>query len=228
MTRLTGQASLSSVYGGAFAGGLTLSQYLARWNDGIVNFNTPLGLHTGTSAAAGDFTNPFMQVDLGAAVITTGINRIVLYNRNGGNACRLFSQNTGCGAVQSQPTTTWNGPNQGAIMGVSNAPLTTAMTTFYPNQCTNPGDTNCRCGMLSQYNASNGGAGPYSLSCNGAIGRYVWVSSCPRRPAFSFCFYACWFISPPSLSLSLVWAPSPFHFLPPLSARARATTTVLT
>jgi hypothetical protein len=177
VTRLTGQASMSSIYGGAFNGGVTLSQYLARWGDGVVTFN-PIGPHSGTSTALGDLTNPWLQVDLGANVAVTGIDRLVLYNRDGTWACRLLSPTSGCRNVFSQLTRTWNQANQGAIMGLSNSPLTTAMTTFYPNQCNNPGDTNCRCGFITRYNATNNNRGPYTLSCNGAVGRYAWVSSC--------------------------------------------------
>lgn len=72
---------------------LTLSQYLMRWGDGVVGFDAPIQIHSGTNATAGDLTNPWLQVDLSARTTLTGIQKITLYNRNGPNGCRTFAPN---------------------------------------------------------------------------------------------------------------------------------------
>mmetsp|Transcript_139772 Transcript_139772/g.197947 ORF Transcript_139772/g.197947 Transcript_139772/m.197947 type:complete len:724 (-) Transcript_139772:126-2297(-) len=209
LTKLTGQASMSSVYPPVLNGGITLGQYLGRWNDGIYGYN-PIGPHSGVSATNGDMTNPWLQVDLGQGTTILGIDRMVLYNRDGTWGCRLFAAQSGaCPGVPGQTARVWNGPNEGAIMGVSDSPLTTSTSNFYPNPCTNPGDRNCRCGMITRYNRTGNGMGPYTVPCNGAVGRYAWIvlpgnnrilnfgemeiwgRYSTTTPAYSFCTVPC-------------------------------------
>mmetsp|Transcript_16366 Transcript_16366/g.42491 ORF Transcript_16366/g.42491 Transcript_16366/m.42491 type:complete len:726 (-) Transcript_16366:181-2358(-) len=208
VTQLSGQASMSSIYGPAL-NGVTQNQFLARWNDGVQGYS-PIGPHSGTNLANGDLTNPWIQIDLGANTRLVGIDRMVVYNRPGTLACRLFAQNNGnCRTVIDERTRTWDGPSEGAILGISDTPLTTSTTSFTPNPCRTPGQRNCRCAYLTRYNATNNGLGPYNVNCNGAVGRYaflvlpgdirmlnfgemeIWGTYQTTSPAYSFCATPC-------------------------------------
>lgn len=207
VTRITGQASMKSYYGPA-VNGITLSQYLARYGDGVIGFN-PTGIHSGTNAAAGDTTWPWLQVDLGAST-TMSMRNMVLYNRDGTWGCRTFAPNDrNCNQVRTIIGRVWNGPNQGAILGLSDTPLTSSTNSVPSTMCTGPTSRNCRCGFLSVYSFAQQGVGPYNVSCNGASGRYayiilpganrmlnfgelgLWGTYTPSTSAYSFCTTPC-------------------------------------
>ena len=175
VTMVTGQASMSSVYLPAL-NSVSLSDYLARWNDGVTGFN-PIGLHSGTDASLGNMNNPWLQVDVGSTSNLQGLDRIVFYNRDGNCGSRTFAGTTGCPNIAGLTDRVWNATGEGAVLGVSDSPLNTTGTVFPTTMCANPGDRNCLCGRLTQYNTTNNGIGPYIVPCNGAIGQYVFVST---------------------------------------------------
>eukprot|EP00038_Savillea_parva_P031288 m.84596 g.84596 ORF g.84596 m.84596 type:complete len:720 (-) comp9600_c1_seq1:230-2389(-) len=173
VTMVTGQASMSSVYLPAL-NSVSLSDYLARWNDGVTGYN-PIGPHSGTDTSLGNLVNPWLQVDVGSTSNLQGLDRIVFYNRPGNCGSRTFTGTTGCANIFGQANRVWNATGQGAVLGVSDSPLTASNTQFPTTMCTNPGDRNCLCGRLTQYNTTNNGVGPYIVPCNGAVGQYVFV-----------------------------------------------------
>jgi hypothetical protein len=81
--------------------------------------------------------------------VQASISSLVFYNRDGGLACRLFMQNGCTGWTGDTTANMYNGANQGAIFGLSNTPLTTAMTDVPTTMCNSPSDTNCRCAFVT-------------------------------------------------------------------------------
>eukprot|EP00041_Stephanoeca_diplocostata_P011721 m.193866 g.193866 ORF g.193866 m.193866 type:complete len:729 (+) comp18642_c1_seq1:136-2322(+) len=161
---IDGTPSIESFHAGS-VGGRTLSAWLATYNDGS---SSPL-IHGGTSGAA--LVNPWFQVDVGQHVSLQGVDRIVFTNRAGHWGCRTFAQNNGnCGRVRADTSLVWNGTNEGALFGVSDNPISTFADTV-PLQACVPGRRDCRCALLSKYNASL----QHIVHCNGAIGRYVYM-----------------------------------------------------
>eukprot|EP00038_Savillea_parva_P005973 m.160945 g.160945 ORF g.160945 m.160945 type:complete len:740 (+) comp12009_c0_seq1:35-2254(+) len=208
VTQLSGVPSVSSVYTPAL-NGITMAQYLARYNDGVTGFN-PLGIHTGTNRGAGELVNPFLQVNYtlpdGNNPIGS-INRFVFYNRPGNCGFRSLNRGTGCGRNLAT--------NNGAIFGVSDtalvAPTSNAVTSTFPTAfCSSLVTTNCICGQITSYIATSNGIGPYVIQCPaGVTGKYafiglngtermlnfgeleIWGSYSQYRPKPSTCTQAC-------------------------------------
>lgn len=174
LTEINGQPMLSSFYSGALASaGGDPEMYFARWNDGDTDYS-PISMHTGNNFGAGEQTNPWFAVDLGQNNAVSGIMSVVLSNRPGVFSCRLFEvDDRACTDVR--PGVQYNGPSQGAIIGVSDSalPISSSGTIFTPPStfCTNGVTRNCKCGHITEVNISD----QYTVQCNGALGRYVYI-----------------------------------------------------
>ena len=85
--------------------------------------------------------------DMGAGV-GTAIDRMVLWNRGAGHACRLFVPQPLCNmANAAQRTGTPLEQDFGFYVGLTDQPLTAdTITAPSTTPCRNPGDRNCVCG----------------------------------------------------------------------------------
>jgi hypothetical protein len=110
---------------------------------------------TGAHSTGGDgATNPWWQLDMGS---TKQIDSIQLQNRDGSCSSRLF---LGSGCSWDHDTNSYDGADQGAVVGVSDSP------------CTSSG---CSGGTICTTIRVPDITDLYHIDCHGATGQYAYV-----------------------------------------------------
>jgi len=159
-----GTPSLSYTYSGGW------SAAHARDN------NAGTGAHsTGGSGA----TNPWWQLDMGS---TKQISTIKLQNRDGSCSSRLF---LGSGCSWDHSSSTYNGADQGAVVGVSDSP------------CTSSG---CSGGTICTTIRTPESDDVYDIDCNGATGRYAYIMLPGNNRMLNFMEFDVNQIAPPTFA----------------------------